>query len=444
MDDFPQLANSLTEALRAAIHEFTSVWLFIQIGLILLAAAAAALAAALIRRRVTPVTLTLGWPSYLRLLTRLLLENVGVIIFVLLVAIIQAVMLSLTWPSRSYLVGVALSLATAWVVIALVARLIRNPFVYRLVAVSAWTLAALSILGLLSPTMTALDSVAVVVGSLRLTPLLVIKTSVLLLIALWIAAAIGDFLERQVHNSSDLTPSLQVLIGKLVRLVLITFAILIVLSTVGIDLSALALFSGAVGVGLGFGLQKIVSNLVSGIILLADKSIKPGDVISIGDQFGWVTNMGARYTSVDTRDGREILVPNEDFVTQHVINWSYSNYRMMLKANFGVSYDSDPHHVRAVAVAAAMTVPRVIADPAPVCYFEAFGESSLDFSLRYWIDDPNNGIITVRGPMMLALWDAFKREGIEIPYPVRDVRLRHPAQAAENGDHATPEKTPKS
>jgi hypothetical protein len=200
MDDFPQLANSLTEALRAAIHEFTSVWLFIQIGLILLAAAAAALAAALIRRRVTPVTFTLGWPSYLRLLTRLLLENVGVIIFVLLVAIIQAVMLSLTWPSRSYLVGVALSLATAWVVIALVARLIRNPFVYRLVAVSAWTLAALSILGLLSPTMTALDSVAVVVGSLRLTPLLVIKTSVLLLIALWIAAAIGDFLERQVHN----------------------------------------------------------------------------------------------------------------------------------------------------------------------------------------------------------------------------------------------------
>ena len=120
------------------------------------------------------------------------------------------------------------------------------------------------------------------------------------------------------------------LIGKLIRLLLITFAILIALSTVGIDFSALAFFSGAVGVGLGFGLQKIVSNLVSGIILLADKSIKPGDVISVGDSFGWVGSMGARYTSVVTRDGREFLIPNEDFVTQRVINWSYSNDEVRL------------------------------------------------------------------------------------------------------------------
>jgi small-conductance mechanosensitive channel len=204
---------------------------------------------------------------------------------------------------------------------------------------------------------------------------------------------------------------------------------LFVLSTVGIDLSALALFSGAVGVGLGFGLQKIVSNLVSGIILLTDKSIKPGDVISIGDRVGWVTNMGARYTAVDTKDGREILIPNEDFITQNVVNWSYSNYQMMVKSEFGVSYDSDPHRVIAVAEAAAKSVPRVLADPAPVCYFEAFGDFALNFSLRYWIDDPNNGIITVRAPVMMALWDAFKREGIVIPFPVRDVRITERKEA---------------
>ena len=148
----------------------------------------------------------------------------------------HAVMLSLTWPSRSYLLGVASSLATAWVVIALVAGLIRNPFVYRLVAVSAWTLAALSILGLLSPTMTALDSIGVVIGGLRVTPLLVIKTTVLLMLTLWAANAASDFLDRRVRSTADLTPSIQVLIGKLIRLLLITFAILIVLSTVGIDL----------------------------------------------------------------------------------------------------------------------------------------------------------------------------------------------------------------
>ena len=131
-------------------------------------------------------------------------------------------------------------------------------------------------------------------------------------------------------RGADLTPSIQVLIGKLIRLLLITFAILIALSTVGIDFSALAFFSGAVGVGLGFGLQKIVSNLVSGIILLADKSIKPGDVITVGDNFGWVESMGARYTAIVTRDGREFLIPNEDFVTQRVINWSYSNDEVRL------------------------------------------------------------------------------------------------------------------
>ena len=214
--------------------------------------------------------------------------------------------------------------------IALVAGLIRNQFVYRLVAVFAWTIAALNILGLRQPVRAALDSFAVVIGGLRVSPLLVIKTSVLLLFTLWAANAASDFLDRRVRASADLTPSIQVLIGKLIRLLLITFAILIALSTVGIDFSALAFFSGAVGVGLGFGLQKIVSNLVSGIILLADKSIKPGDVITVGDSFGWVESMGARYTSIVTRDGREFLIPNEDFVTQRVINWSYSNDEVRL------------------------------------------------------------------------------------------------------------------
>jgi small-conductance mechanosensitive channel len=283
------------------------------------------------------------------------------------------------------------------VVIALVAGLIRNQFVYRLVAASAWTIAALSILGLLQPTMTTLDSFAIVIGGLRVTPPLVIKTSVLLMLTLWAANTASDFLDRRVQSSADLTPSIQVLIGKLIRLLLITFAILIALSTVGIDFSALALFSGAVGVGLGFGLQKIVSNLVSGIILLADKSIKPGDVISVGDSFGWVGSMGARYTSIVTREGREFLIPNEDFVTQRVINWSYSNDEVRLDVAFGVSYASDPHKICQIAMEATKTVARALISPAPVCHLKAFGDSSLDFTLRFWIRDPVDGVTNVRG-----------------------------------------------
>jgi small-conductance mechanosensitive channel len=431
MDDVHQVAGTLSDVLQTIGREFSSLRLLSQLGLILLAAVIGTAAATLVRRRVDLTAQTLGWPPFMQTAARLLLANLGTIIFVGVVLIMQGAIISLAIQGRFYLLGVAASLATAWVVIALVAGLIRNQFVYRLVAVSAWTIAALSILGLLQPTMTALDSIGFVIGGLRVTPLLVIKTSVLLMLTLWAANAASDFLDRRVRSTADLTPSIQVLIGKLIRLVLITFAILIALSTVGIDFSALAFFSGAVGVGLGFGLQKIVSNLVSGIILLADKSIKPGDVISVGDNFGWVDSMGARYISIVTRDGREFLIPNEDFVTQRVINWSYSNDEVRLDVPFGVSYASDPHKICELAVEAAKSVARVLVSPQPVCHLKAFGDFSLNFVLRFWIRDPVDGITNVSGKVLLALWDAFKREGIEIPYPVRDVRIAPPASGGK-------------
>jgi small-conductance mechanosensitive channel len=428
MDDVQRFAGNLNDALRTVGHELTSAGLLLQLVLILIAVAIGLLVASLVRRRIHLATLTMGWPPLVRLWVRAFFANLGAVVFVVVLVLMHTTMVALTWPSRSYLLGVAISLGTAWIVIALVAALVRNPFFYRLVVVSAWLIAALSILGLLQPTMSALDSIGLVIGELRVTPLLVIKTTILLLITLWLANITGDFLDRRLRSSADLTPSIQVLIGKLIRLMLITFAILVVLSTVGINFTALAFFSGAVGVGLGFGLQKIVSNLVSGIILLADKSIKPGDVISVGESFGWVDSMGARYTSVVTRDGREFLIPNEDFVTQRVVNWSYSNQEVRLDVDFGVSYSSDPHKVIGLALEAAHSVERVLKQPRPVCHLVAFGNSSIDFKLRIWIRDPVDGITNVRGRVMLALWDAFKRDGIQIPFPQRDVNMRTPVQ----------------
>jgi small-conductance mechanosensitive channel len=426
MDGVQQAASAINDLVSSAVHELTSVWLLLELGLILVAAAVGMLVATLIRRRIDITTLTMASPPLLRQFVRHVLANLATIIFVVVVAIMHTGMEAVTWPSRSYLLGVASSLATAWVIIALVAGLIQNQFVYRVVAVSAWTIAALSILGLLQPAMTALDSVGLSIGGLRVTPLLVIKTTVLLLLTLWAANTASDFLDRRVRAAADLTPSIQVLISKLIRLLLITFAILIVLSTVGIDFSALAFFSGAVGVGLGFGLQKIVSNLVSGIILLADKSIKPGDVITVGDSFGWVESMGARYTAIVTRDGREFLIPNEDFVTQRVVNWSYSNDEVRIEVEFGVSYAANPHKVIAFALEAVKSVKRVLPTPPPVCHLKAFGESSLDFVLRFWIRDPIDGLTNVRGQVLLALWDILKHEGIEIPFPQRDLNPRGP------------------
>jgi small-conductance mechanosensitive channel len=417
-DGLRDTLDTLVTTLRVTLRtELSSIWLPIQFGAIALAALAAWSCAAIIRRKFDLVSATMGWPAYLRVLVRALIDNFGVLAFMVFIGVIRAAIRAWADHPRTYILGVAGDLATAWVVIALATSLIRNPFVNRLVAVTAWTVTALSILGLYDETVAVLDSRAIVLGGLRVTPLLVLKTTVLLLVALWAATATSNFLDRRVQHVGGLTPSIQVLLGKLIRIGVMTVAIVIVLSASGIDLSVLAIFTGAIGVGVGLGMQKIVSNFVSGIILLADKSIKPGDVISVGDHFGWVANMGARYTSVDLRDGRELLVPNEDLVTQRVINWTYSSDLMRLDVKFSATYDSDLKKTRAVAVEAAKTVPEVLKTPPPVCHLTAYGAGSIEYVLWFWIKDAATGPTGVRSAVLIALWDTFEREGIKLPIP---------------------------
>lgn len=417
-DGLQDTLDALITALRVTLRtELTSVWLPIQFGAIALAALAAWTCAAAVRRRFDLVSATMGWPPYLRIFVRALLDNFGVLAFMIIIAVVRAAIRTWATHPRTYILGVAGDLATAWVVIALVASLIRNPFINRLVSVTAWTIAALSILGLLDDTVTALDARAIVIGGLRVTPLLILKTAVLLAVALWAATATSNFLDHRVQHVSGLTPSIQVLLAKLIRIGVMMVAIVVVLSAVGIDLSVLAVFTGAIGVGVGFGLQKIVANFVSGIILLADKSIKPGDVITIGDHFGWVANMGARYTSVDLKDGRELLVPNEDLVTQRVINWTYSSDLMRLEVKFNTTYDSDLRKTRAAAIQAALSVAEVLKVPPPVCHLTGYGSSAIEYVLWFWIKDAATGPTSVRSAVMIALWDTFEREGISLPKP---------------------------
>ncbi|HEY1503067.1 MAG TPA: mechanosensitive ion channel domain-containing protein, partial [Stellaceae bacterium] len=194
--------------------------------------------------------------------------------------------------------------------------------------------------------------------------------------------------------------------------------------TVGIDLTALALFSGAVGVGVGLGLQKVVANFVSGIILLLDRSIKPGDVIEIGDTFGRITSMAARYVSVRSRDGKDYLLPNEELITSRVVNWTYSSPLVRLDLPFGVAYGSDLHQVRALAVAAGSEPARVAKAPPPVCHATGFGSSAIQFLLRFWIADAENGVTNIKGEVLIALYDALTANGIELPFPQYEVRLK--------------------
>lgn len=424
--DLEALYGWVLTAFRSVGAEVTSPWFYTQLGLILAATGVALAVAAALRSRLDMTSLAMGWPTPLRLLVRVLIQSSGTAVFAVVTLIMRLIMVHVTWPSRSYLLITAASLAFAWLIIRLATSMIRNEFAVRLLSVSAWAVAALSILGLLDPTVEALDSVAVVLGGIRVSPLLIIKTTIAMVIALWLSSVISKFLESRITSARDLTPSLQVLLIKMVRLLLIVAAIAIVLAAVGINLSSLAIFSGAIGVGVGFGLQKIVANFVSGIILLADKSVKPGDLITVGDNFGRISAMNTRYISVAAGDGREFLIPNEDLVTQKVTNWTYTDKNTLVKVRFSTNYDADPRAVCKLAIEVATATARVTKLKPPSCLITEFAEYGMNFSLTFWIADPDAGMDNVRSDVMLSLWDAFKREGIRVPYPVRDIRVRGP------------------
>jgi small-conductance mechanosensitive channel len=420
----------LQSAARSVGAEFTSPWFYLQLGLLMVGAGIAFAAGAAVRARFDVTSLGMGWPLPLRLFLRVVIGSTPTAVFAILMAAARAVMAMLTWPSRSYLLAVAAKLAFAWLVIRLITSVIRNTFIVRLVSISAWLVAALSIIGQLDPALDALDSFSLVLGGLRLTPLLLIKLGVLLIVALWLTNIMSNFAESWITRSGDLTPSLQVLLVKMIRVGLITFAVAVAMSAVGINLSALAIFSGAAGVGIGFGLQKIVANFISGIILLADKSVKPGDLVTIGDSSGRISSMNTRYISVAAGDGREFLIPNEDLVTQKVTNWTYTDKNTLVKVNFGTNYDADPRLVCKLAVEIAAAAPRALKAKPPGCLLTEFTDNGMKFSLTFWISDPD-GMDSVKSEVMLALWDAFKREGIRVPYPVRELRIRGGALPVE-------------
>jgi len=351
-------------------------------------------------------------------------RHLRALIFVALVWLTVLVLEEIAGPSRSYVVSLVASLVTALAFVSIASLVIRNRLARKLVTWSAWLLVTIHLLGVMTEVQSLLDRIAIDIGEIRISLLVVVQIAVTLGVLILLASWSSALIKRHLEGSEDISPSMKVLMDKLFRFVAFLLAFVIAVQSVGFDLTTLAVFSGAVGLGLGFGLQKVVSNLVSGVILLMDKSIKPGDVISLGETFGWIAELGARYVAVVTRDGREYLIPNEDLITGQVVNWSHSSELIRLDIHFGVSYDSDPHQVRELAVEAARTVERVVGEPDPVCHLVEFGDSSLNFILRFWIRDPSRGLTNVRGAVFLALWDALKAADIEIPFPQRDVYVK--------------------
>jgi len=301
----------------------------------------------------------------------------------------------------------------------------------KIISTTIWGFVALYILDWLPAVEAFLEQIAITVGESRFSLLMALQLVVLgalyVLLALWISGLV----EQRLIKAKTVSVSMRVGLSKVIKVALLTLAFLLAMSEAGLNIASLTVFGGALGVGIGFGLQKIVSNFISGFILLGDRSIRPGDVISIGNTFGWVRELRARYIVVRNRDGVETLIPNENLVTSDVINWSFSDKRVRVRIPVQVSYDDDPEQAMAIMEKAATANSRVLTSPEPVVRLLEFADSGITLELRVWLMDPQEGVGNVRSDINLAIWRGFKEAGITIPYPQRDVHIKAPLPPGE-------------
>ncbi|HEX9627322.1 MAG TPA: mechanosensitive ion channel domain-containing protein [Acidiferrobacterales bacterium] len=292
------------------------------------------------------------------------------------------------------------------------------------ITTTVWVLVALHILGWLPAVIETLNEYAVVFGTTRVSLYTIVSfllsSALLVLAALWIATAIG----WQLSRSQALDESVKVALSKLTKFLLLVLAVLIAMVTAGIDLTALAVFGGALGVGLGLGMQRIVSNFVSGIILSFEGSIRPGDVISTGNTFGVVQALHARHIVVRNRDGMDILIPNENLLTTEITNWSYADRHIRFRLPVAISYADDPDRALEIMERAARDTARVLTDPPPVGRLMGFGDNGIELELRLWVNDPENGVNNVRSDVYRRIFRDFRAAGITIPFPQRDLHIK--------------------
>ncbi|MEN3952412.1 mechanosensitive ion channel domain-containing protein [Iodidimonas sp. SYSU 1G8] len=337
-----------------------------------------------------------------------------------------------------YGLRISMTLLAAWLLIRLLTAPVRNPAMARLVAVVAWTVAALDILGILDQTMILLEQAAIPMGKDKVLSLRSVLIAVLAVVVfVWIALITTQFVEQRLSRAHSFTPSARLLLAKIAKFTLIAIAIIVGLGSAGLDLTIFAFFGGALAVAVGFGLQKVTSNLFSGFILLLDRSIKPGDVVELQGTYGWVNKLATRYTSVITRDGTEYLIPNEDMITQPVVNWSHSNRLVRQHVKIRVSYDSDINLARSLCIDSAKETERVLDTPSPLCMLLDFEESAVILELRFWIEDPQNGITNVQSDVRLKIWDKFQASGIRFPFSQHDLHIVTRGRRTRENDEGT-------
>jgi small-conductance mechanosensitive channel len=293
----------------------------------------------------------------------------------------------------------------------------------KYISATIWLCYALHVIGVLPQVIEFLDSVSFDAGKVHISVLTVIQgllsISFTLLLAMWI----GRTLERRLMSTDLMDLNVRVVLVKVANSLLVVLAVLVSLSLVGIDLTVLSVFGGALGVGLGFGLQKIASNYVSGFIILLDRSIKLGDLISVDNRQGVISGLTSRYIVLKAADGTESLIPNDSLITQTVVNQSYNDKSVWTSLPIQVAYDTDLEMVLPLLKSITENEPRILATPEPNAFVVAFADNGINLSLGFWIADPENGQMGLKSELNMKIWRLFKQHGIQIPYPRRDVMM---------------------
>ncbi len=329
------------------------------------------------------------------------------------------------------LLNIAIPLSSSLVVIRITIYVLRHVFApggwlkssERAIAWTMWVVAVLHITGLLPQIRAWLDELTLPLGAHSISLLNVIEGTLSVAITILLAMWVGRLAESRIMALSQLDVNLRVVFAKTVKAVFLVFSVLIALPLMGIDVTVLSVFGGAVGVGLGFGLQKIAANYVSGFAILLDRSIKLGDLVTIDNRYGEVTRLTARYVVVKGYDGTEAIIPNESVITSTVLNHSYSDRLARIDLGIQVAYSTDLRLALETLQSAALASPRVVPQPAPVAFVKDFGDSGINLELMIWIADPEGGRANLRSELNLRIFEAFQAAGIEIPFPQRDVRI---------------------
>ncbi|MFP4021756.1 MAG: mechanosensitive ion channel family protein [Halanaerobium sp.] len=311
--------------------------------------------------------------------TRIIDQLLYPLILLILIGIYFVIASSFNLPLL--IISIFGNLVSAWLIVKTLTLFFPRNRMFRFLSALIWIIAALRILNIYQETLEMLDSLAFNSGNLRISLLLIIKTIIIFSILFWVAGKLSRIITNRIDNSDSLTPSIKVLLNK-------------------------------------------IANFISGIIIQADKSIKPGDVVEISNVYGWVKKLDTRFVSVVTRSGKEFLIPNEDFITKEVINWSYSDELVRVDAEVGVSYSSDLRLVQELMMKAIEEKERILTDPEPKVLLIGFGDNSVNFELRFWISDPRNGIQNIRSQVLLSIWDHFNEHDIVIPFPQQDYHLK--------------------